>query len=128
MSERQIRDKLARLCAELDRHAAAAGPIAVTGALMLSAGVAMTACGDNVETVGQGGSAASAAYGGSAQTLYGVGGTGGGWGGTSNTVYGVGGQAEGGGGTGGTAGGAGVYGVGGGGQGGAGGQAGAGGA
>ena len=107
MSEHEIRNKLRKICGDLDRLAGRVGPAgrasAVLAPLMLGAGIALIACDSEVETTGgEGGTATTTTttYTGSS-TLYGVGGAGGyapppygvgGWGG-STSDYGVAGAA-----------------------------------
>ncbi|MBW2527883.1 MAG: hypothetical protein JRI23_27120 [Deltaproteobacteria bacterium] len=96
MGERDIRDKLRRICTDLDRFAGRNGPAgrasAVLAPLVVGAGIALVACGGDVETEdGDGGSGATATATGTGQggyypPPYGVGG----WGG-SQSDYGVGG-------------------------------------
>ena len=107
MSERDVRDKLRRICAELDQFAGRTGPVgratAVLAPLVVGAGMALVACGGDVDTEeGDGGSgAATTTSMGGASSLYGVGGGQpppygvGGWGG-SQSDYGVGGAGGGG--------------------------------
>ncbi len=104
MSERDIRDKLLRICDDLDRFAGRTGPVgratALLAPLVVGAGMALVACDGDVETKeGDGGSGAAtttSTSGGASSSLYGVGGGQpppygvGGWGG-SQSDYGVGG-------------------------------------
>jgi hypothetical protein len=101
MGERDIRDKLLRVCGRLDQLAGRVGPAgrasAVLAPLMLGAGMAMLACDGDVETTGDGGAGGTTATTTTltgTSTVYGVGGGQvppygvGGWGG-STSEYGV---------------------------------------
>ena len=100
MSERDIRDKLRKICADLDQFAGRTGPVgraaAVLAPLVVGAGMALVACDGDVDTQeGDGGSGAATTTTGTsvggASSLYGIGGgQAGGWGG-SQSDYGVGG-------------------------------------
>ncbi len=94
MPENDVRKRLAVICRDLDERAARVGTPGRRGALfalVLGAGLAVTACDSDVD--GQGGQSTSS----------GVGATGGGWGGNGG-AYGIGGGGGAGGAGGGTGG------------------------